>query len=128
VKNGKPNLSVISRQNSGEIHLNHQVGSYLPGFADNSLYNLLRLQPGVLAAGEQANDLIIWGSYSGQTGILFDGFTLYGLKNFNDNIGIVNPFMVKDIKLMKGAYPADYGGKAGGIVDITGRNGNLTKP
>ncbi len=128
VRNQALNLSTMSLQNSGEVRINHQVGSHLPGFADNSLYNLLRLQPGVLAAGEQANDLIIWGSYSGQTGILFDGFTLYGLKNFNDNIGVVNPFMVKDIRLLKGAYPANYGGKAGGIVDITGSSGKNSKP
>lgn len=121
-------LSTMSNLNSGEMRLNHQVGSYLPGFADNALYNLLRLQPGVLAAGEQSNDLIIWGSYSGQTAVLFDGFTLFGLKNYNDNIGIVNPYMVKDVKLLKGAYPANYGGKAGGIVDITGSSGNRNKP
>lgn len=121
-------LSTMSNLNAGEMRLNHQVGNYLPGFADNAVYNLLRLQPGVLAAGEQANDLIIWGSYSGQTAVLFDGFTIFGLKNYNDNIGVVNPFMVKDIKLLKGGYPANYGGKAGGIVDITGTSGNRSKP
>ncbi len=121
-------FSSMSKHNPGEIRLNHQIGSFLPGFADNSVYNLLRLQPGVLAAGEQANDLVIWGSYPGQSAILFDGYTLFGLKNFNDNIGVVNPFMVKDIRLMKGAFPANYGGKTGGIVDITGQNGNINKP
>lgn len=128
VKNKSLKLSTMSKFNPGEMRLNHQVGSYLPGSADNALYNLLRLQPGVLAAGEQSNDLIVWGSYSGQTAVLFDGFTLYGLKNYNDNIGIVNPFMIKDVKLLKGGYPANYGGKAGGIVDITGISGNHSKP
>ena len=107
VKNQSLKISTMSNYNSGEMRLNHQVGSYLPGFADNALYNLLRLQPGVLAAGEQSNDLVIWGSYNGQTEVLFDGLTLFGLKNYNDNIGIVNPYMVKDVKLLKGAYPAE---------------------
>lgn len=120
--------SMVSRQLAGEVRLNHQVGFFLPGYADNALFNLLRLQPGVMAAGEQASDLIVWGSYSGQTGILFDGFTVYSLKNFNDNIGVVNPFMIQDIRLLKGAYPATYGGKAGGIVDITGKGGLRSKP
>ena len=75
------------------------------------MFNLLRLQPGILAAGEQSNDLIIRGSYEGQSQVLFDGFTLFGMKNFNDNISAVNPFMAKDIRLMKGGFPAELGGR-----------------
>ncbi|WP_163708627.1 TonB-dependent receptor [Mangrovibacterium lignilyticum] len=111
-------------QQAGEIRLNHQVAGSLPGYGDNSVFNLLRLQPGILAAGEQSNDLIIRGSYAGQSQVLFDGFTLFGMKNFNDNISAVNPFMAKDIRLMKGGFSAEYGGRVGGIVQITGVNGS----
>ena len=111
-------------QEAGEIRLNHQVAGSLPGYGDNSVFNLLRLQPGILAAGEQSNDLIIRGSYAGQSQVLFDGFTLFGMKNFNDNISAVNPFMAKDIRVMKGGFSAEYGGRVGGIVQITGVNGS----
>lgn len=110
---------------AGVMRLNHQVANYLPGNSDNSVFNLLRLQPGILAAGEQSNDLIIWGSYEGQTQVLFDGFTLFGMKNFNDNISAVNPFMAKDIQVLKGAYDAEHGGRVGGLVNITGTDGDI---
>lgn len=113
--------------NPGELRLNHVVAKFLPGNADNSVFNLLRLQPGILAAGEQSNDLIIWGSYEGQTQVLFDGFTLFGMKNFNDNISAVNPFMVKDIQVLKGAYSAEHGGRVGGLVNISGADGDVQK-
>ena len=109
----------------GVLRLNHQVARYLPGNGDNSVFNLLRLQPGILAAGEQSNDLIIWGSYEGQSQVLFDGFTLFGMKNFNDNISAVNPFMAKDIQVLKGAYGAEHGGRVGGLVNISGVDGNV---
>jgi len=112
----------------GIIRLNHKIAYYLPGNGDNSIFNLLRLQPGILAAGEQSADLIIWGSYEGQSQVIFDGFTLYGMKNFNDNISAVNPFMAKDIKVLKGGFGAEYGERVGGIVDITGSEGNRIKP
>jgi hypothetical protein len=112
----------------GASHLNHKIAYYLPGYGDNSVFNLLRLQPGILAAGEQSTDLIIWGSYEGQSQYIFDGFTLYGMKNFNDNISAVNPFMAKDIKVLKGGYGAEYGEKVGGIVDISGIDGNRLSP
>ncbi|HZL11181.1 MAG TPA: TonB-dependent receptor plug domain-containing protein [Prolixibacteraceae bacterium] len=111
--------------NPGVLRLNHLIAKYLPGNSDNSVFNLLRLQPGILAAGEQSNDLVIWGSYEGQTQILFDGFTLFGMKNFNDNISAVNPFMAKDIQVLKGAYDAKHGGRVGGIVNITGADGDV---
>ncbi|WP_159518282.1 TonB-dependent receptor [Sunxiuqinia indica] len=116
--------SLQTGNKAGVMRANHQVAKYLPGNGDNSVFNLLRLQPGILAAGEQSNDLVIWGSYEGQTQVLFDGFTLFGMKNFNDNISAVNPFMAKDILVLKGAYEAKYGGRVGGLVNITGIDGD----
>jgi hypothetical protein len=108
--------------------LNHKVANHLPGFGDNSVFNLLRLQPGILASGEQTIELIIWGSYVGLSKVMFDGFTIYGLKNFNDNISAFNPLMAKDIEVYKGGYDARFGDRVGGIVNITGKNGNRLKP
>ncbi len=115
-------------EEAGLIRLNHKVAYRLPGNGDNAVFNFLRLQPGVLAAGERSSEMIIWGSYSGHSQVLFDGFTIFGLKNFNDNISFVNPYMAKDIRVLKGGYAAAYGDRVGGIVDITGFNGNTKKP
>ncbi len=120
--------SMQTGNSPGVIKLNHKIAYFLPGNGDNSVFNLLRLQPGILAAGEQSTDLIIWGSDVGHSQVIFDGFTLYGMKNFNDNISAVNPFMAKDIKVLKGNFGAEYGERVGGIVDITGMDGNRLAP
>jgi len=112
-------------QKAGLIRLNHRIAGFLPGYGDNSVFNLLRLQPGILASGEQTNELIIWGSYEGQSKIVFDGFTIYGLKNFNDNISSFNPLMAKDIEIFKGGYDATRGDRVGGIVNVSGKMGNI---
>jgi hypothetical protein len=112
----------------GKIKLNHNIARYLPGQGDNSVFNLLRLMPGIQAAGEQTTDLLIWGSYEGQSLIMLDGFTLFGLKNYNDNISVVNPFWVKNIEIYKGGYDARFGNRVGGMVNMTGKNGNRSKP
>jgi hypothetical protein len=112
----------------GNMKINHTIAPFLPGQGDNSVFNLIRLMPGVQAAGEQNSDLVIWGSYEGQSQITFDGFTLFGLKNYNDNISVVNPFMVKNIEVFKGGYDARFGNRVGGIVNISGINGTLEKP
>ncbi len=120
--------SIQSGRNIGEIKINHQIARFLPGNGDNSVFNLLRLQTGISAAGETANDIIIWGSYEGQSRVLFDGYTIFNLKNFNDNISAVNPFLAKDIRVLKGGYGPQYGERIGGIVIITGVEGARELP
>jgi len=112
----------------GLMKLNHKIAHFLPGYGDNSVFNLIRLMPGILASGEQTSEIIIWGSYEGQSEVVFDGFTVFGLKNFNDNISPFNPLLAKEIEIHKGGFDANYGGRVGGIVNIIGKNGSINKP
>ncbi len=118
---------LYSENQAGVLRMNHKITRFLPGSSNNSVFNLLRLQPGITASAEALENLIIWGSYEGQSRIFFDDILLFGLQNFNDNIGTVNPYVVKDIKLMKAAYEAGYGDCVGGIAEITGKDGNRNK-
>lgn len=120
--------SVQVGERPGLTSLNTYIADYLPGNGDNSVFNLLRLQPGVVAAGEQASDLIIWGSYEGTSRVKFDGITIWGLKNFNDNISAINPFMTRNVEVFKGGYDASFEDVVGGVVNITGRTGRRHQP
>ena len=113
---------------AGNMKINHNIARFLPGQGDNSIFNLLRLMPGIQASNEQNADLQISGSPEGQSLITFDGFTLFGLKNYNNNISIVNPFLVKNIEIYQGGFQVQYGSRVGGLVQITGKSGNLQKP
>ena len=117
-----------SGQQSGEVRINHQVAQYMPGGIDNSVFTLLRMMPGVRASGESSGDIIVWGSNAGESQIKFDGFTLFGMKNFNEHISSVNPYLVKDVRLLKGGYDASLGNRIGAIAELTGNDGDHTKP
>lgn len=122
-------LSRISTQpmSTGLIKVNQKIATFLPGNNSNAIFNMLRLQAGILAAGEQSKDFIIWGSYKGQTHIVFDGMTLFSASSLYDDIGSVNPLIVKDIEVHKGAYQVDIGDRVGGFVNISSFNGNKNK-
>lgn len=115
-------------ESAGQLRVNHAVSKYLPSVGDNSVYTLLQMMPGVRASGEPSGDLFVWGSGTGESRVVYDGITIYGLRNFNDNIGFVNPFMVKDIRLHKGGYDASMGGQIGSVAEIVGISGNYEKP
>jgi len=128
IQNNPIEKSTMIGEKTGKITINPNISRYLPGQGDNSVFNLIRLMPGIQAAGEQSGDLLMWGSSEGQNQVTFDEFTLFGLKNYNDNISAINPFLVKNIEILKGGYEAKYGNRVGGIVNITGKNGNTQKP
>ncbi|HBY01632.1 MAG TPA: hypothetical protein DEG92_03685 [Rikenellaceae bacterium] len=112
---------------SGVIRINHAIAQYLPGNGDNSVFNLLRLMPGIRATGEPSG-LSVWGSRPGESSVVFDGSRLFSMSGFNEQISSINPYMVKEIRLMKGGYGPQYGNQTGGIAEIVGINGNRTKP
>jgi hypothetical protein len=128
IQDKSPDRSTQISKKAGVMTVNHQLSRYLPGNGDNSVFTLLRLMPGILASSEQSNGLIIWGSYEGHSEILFDGFTIWGLKSFDDDINVVNPLVAKEIEVYKGGYDATFGDRVGGIVCITGKSGNTIKP
>jgi len=111
----------------GLIRINHQIAQYLPGNGDNSVFNLLRMMPGIRASGEPS-ELSVWGSKPGESAVLFDGFRLFSMNGFNEQISSINPTMVKDIRLLKGGYNSSYGNQTGAIADITGIDGRRGHP
>lgn len=112
---------------SAELHLDAHYSRYIPGSGDNSVFNLLRMLPGLRASNEPSNELIVWGSRAGESRMIFDGIRLFGMQSFNDNISSVNPYMVKDIVLKKGAYGAEIGNQCGAIAEITSSNADYER-
>lgn len=111
-------------QKTGLAKINNRQTPFLPGNNNNSLFSFLRLQPGVMASGEQNNGYILWGGQKGETHILFDGITIFNTSNYNDRIGAINPIFIKDIEILKGGYNVEIGDRLGGVVNITSKSGN----
>lgn len=117
-------LKIINPESkAGLSKLNNTETPFLPGSTNNSLFSFLRLQSGVLASGEQTKDYILWGSYKGQTHVLFDDITIFNTSSYNDQIGTINPFFIKDIEILKGGYNVDIGDRVGGVVSLTSKTG-----
>ena len=109
----------------GEIQLNDIASNLVPGNGSNLIFNTLRLYPGISASGESTSDYIIWGSYPGENNIVFDGVTLFHSRGINDGIGRVNPLIIKNIEVYKGAYNVDVADGVGGAIHINGKKGSV---
>ncbi len=118
--------SQISDQ-GGKTRFNDITQTLIPGGSNNWMFNYMRLYPGIMAAGESVSDYIIWGSYSGQNHIIFDGITLFNSISVSNEIGRVNPSIIKSLDVYNGGYNVDIGDRTGGVLLINGKSGNKTK-
>ncbi len=111
-------------QKSGYIQLNDVGNNLVPGLSNNLIFNNLRQYPGIMAAGESIADFVIWGSYAGQNHVIYDGISLFNSWGVNDDMGRVNPYMIKHVEVYKGGYNVPYGDRVGGVVLMEGKSGN----
>ena len=114
-------------KNIGQIQFNNVNNALAPGMSNNLIFNNLRLYPGILAAGESNTDFVIWGSYSGQNRVTYDEIIMFNSWGISDDIGRINPYMVKNVNVYKGGYGVLHGDRVGGVVEIDGTQGDKTK-
>lgn len=123
VANKKKNETISLFKTPSEILIHDRLISLMPGNGNNTLFTLMRMESGVLASSEQYRDYIIWGSYKGQTNIIYDGITLFNTISYKPNLEVLNPLMVQNIRIYKAAYQVDIGDRVGGFVDVSSKSG-----
>jgi outer membrane receptor protein involved in Fe transport len=87
----------------------------------------LQTLPGVTTVGEGATGFNVRGGNIDQNLILLDEAPVYNSSHLMGMFSVFNPDAVKDLKLMKGAIPAQYGGRVSSILDIRMKEGNKNK-
>ncbi|MBN2165302.1 MAG: TonB-dependent receptor [Marinilabiliaceae bacterium] len=113
---------------SGQSRMNPKITAYLPGGANIGIKQIIDLQAGVQTASTGYGSHSIWGSYPGHNQIIFDGISIYTYPQMSELIYPVNPFMVKDVIINKGAFGSNFGNRVGGIIMLTGKEGNVSNP
>lgn len=84
----------------------------------------LTLQAGVTTAGEGAGGFNVRGGRSDQNLVLVDGAPLFNTSHLLGFYTNINPDMVQDVSLNKGAFSAQYGGRVSSLLLMSTRNGN----
>lgn len=99
----------------------------LPTILEPDVFRALQLLPGIKAASDYSSGLYIRGGSPDQTLILLDRTTVYNPSHFFGFFSTFNPDAIKDVRVYKGAYPAEYGGRIGSVVDIYNKDGNRSE-
>lgn len=113
---------------ASQLSFNPGQISNLPNLGENDVFSALRRLPGISGGLDASSGLKIRGGNSDENLFFFDGITIYHVDHFYGYLSAFNTGIIKNIRIDKGGYRAKYGGRASGVVNITGIDGNKVKP
>jgi hypothetical protein len=87
----------------------------------------IQLLPGVRNAGEGNAGFYVRGGGPDQNLILLDDAVVYNTGHLFGFFSIFNGDAIKNVSLIKGGMPAQYGGRLSSVLDVTMKDGNINK-
>jgi hypothetical protein len=127
---------VYTRRRDGNVK-NAQMGKTdltmnqirnIPAFmGEIDLLKAIQLLPGVRNAGEGNAGFYVRGGGPDQNLIMLDDAVVYNTGHLFGFFSIFNPDAIRNVSLIKGGMPAQYGGRLSSVVDVTMKEGNLNK-
>ncbi len=93
-------------------------------FGEVDILKALQLMPGVQSAGEGNSGFYVRGGGPDQNLVLLDDAVVYNPGHLFGFFSVFNSDAVKNICLIKGSMPANYGGRLSSVVDVSMKEGN----
>lgn len=94
---------------------------------EKDLFRVLQLLPGVQQSTELSSGLYVRGGSPDQNLNLLDGVIVYNPSHLGGFLSVFNTDALRDVKLIKGAFPAQYGGRLSSVLDMTMKEGTKDK-
>ena len=116
-KHRSPRLSVTQ--------ITSQEITSLPGYmGQNDVMKAIQFYPGIQQGFEGTAGLYVRGGGIDQTEILLDGFPIYNPFHSGGFISAFHAASIQNVTMYTGVAPSEYGGRLGGYMDISLKDGN----
>lgn len=97
----------------------------MPAFmGETDVLKVLQLLPGVQSGVEGSSGLYVRGGGPDQNLILLDGVPLYNVSHLFGFFSVFNGDAINRVELVKGGFPARYGGRLSSVIDVSMKEGN----
>lgn len=96
-------------------------------FGEKDMLKTIQLLPGVKSAGEGNSGFFVRGGSADQNLILLDEAPVYNAAHMLGFFSTFNSDALKDVNIIKGNSPAQYGGRLSSVLDVKMKEGNNQK-
>ena len=122
---GKSNRNPEIASSFGKVSLNSDIVSKLPSLTGiQDIMRASQLLPGIQSGKEGSSQIYIRGGNSDQNLILLDDVPVYYVNHIGGFISVFDASAINSINIYKGEFPARYGGRLSGILDIRLKEGS----
>ncbi|UKN02257.1 TonB-dependent receptor [Paracrocinitomix mangrovi] len=109
----------------GEISLPMNMVQKLPVLlGETDIIKVLQLYPGVQSGNEGSSGMYVRGGGADQNLILLDGVPVYNVSHLFGFFSVFNSESINNVTMIKGGFPARYGGRQSSVLDIRMKEGN----
>ena len=116
----------ISATKMSAIEVPLQIVKSAPAlFGESDVIKTIQLLPGVQGGLEGFSGIYVRGGGPDENLLLLDGIPVYNAEHMLGIFSMFQPEAIKKMTLIKGAFPARYGGRISSIVDVRTNDGNL---
>lgn len=117
--------AIHTRTQMSSIDLPIETIKSLPAFlGETDIIKAIQLLPGVQSGNEGQSGIYVRGGGPDQNLILLDGVPVYNVSHLFGFFSVFNADAVKSVELVKGGFPARYGGRLSSVLDIQMKEGN----
>ena len=124
VSGERSNQNVVSTQMSTNKIEVKDIKAVPVLLGERDILKTIQLLPGIKSAGEGNTGFYARGGATDQNLILLDEAPIYNSAHLLGYVSIFNSDAIKDVTVMTGAIPAEYGGRLSSVLDIRTDDGN----
>jgi hypothetical protein len=118
----------VKNAQMGKVDLTMNQIKNIPAFmGEVDLLKAIQLLPGIRNAGEGNAGFYVRGGGPDQNLIMLDDAVVYNTGHLFGFFSIFNSDAIKNVSLIKGGMPAQYGGRLSSVLDISMKDGNINK-
>ncbi|MGA9121211.1 MAG: TonB-dependent receptor [Bacteroidota bacterium] len=120
-------ISTLSEQSASVHIITPRELQSIPAVGQQDLLRSLQMLPGITSTSDVSAKFYVRGGAGDQNLILLDGMKIYNPFHAFGLFSILDPDIVQTAEVYTGAFPAGYGGRLSSVVNVTSKEGNLSK-
>ncbi|MBR5958731.1 MAG: TonB-dependent receptor [Salinivirgaceae bacterium] len=94
---------------------------------EHDVLKAMQTMPGIGSGGDGMTGLYVRGGSPDQNLILLDGAPVYNANHLFGFLSVFNAEAIKSVSVLKGGFPARYGGRLSSVLDIQMKEGNTNE-
>jgi len=96
----------------------------MPALGEPDLIKSIQNQAGIKGGVEGSAGIFVRGGGGGENLFMIDDVPIYNVSHLYGFFSAFNSNAIKDVKLLKGCFPARYGGRVSSVIDVRSLDGN----